>query len=186
MTESPAPLTLIGGTAAADAADLELLHRQARRHRIVRGGLAAGFALISTALAAPGIAAAPPWLLAAVLLVVLAVVGAVRLVQEAAHWLRARYLPVVPGPWRVWRWRIVRRWYAPGAVVWRARGADVAPLHAGPLSVLGWHHDPACRERWVLVYDGTPLMSGGGALWLPLTGLTSTPPASRTGAGGGR
>ncbi|XVQ08107.1 hypothetical protein ACQP1W_36895 [Spirillospora sp. CA-255316] len=157
------------------AADLAEIARRERIDRRTRAGFAVGFFLLGAALAWPALVAVPYRVLAAAALVALAAVGAHAILTTAAGWVEGRYEVLWSHSWRVWRWRIVRRWYAPGSTVWRT-----APgWGAGPLVVLGWHADAACRQVWALVYDGAPLMSGGdGAVWLPLTDLRPTPPPS--------
>ncbi|MFI0451201.1 hypothetical protein [Actinomadura sp. 6N118] len=158
-------------------ADLAALQRRDRTDRRTRAAFAAAFALIGAALAGPVLVTIPARALAAATLVALAVVGAGALASTAVTWLGGRYEMSRPHPWQVWQWRITRRWYAPGATVWHTEpNAGTAPL-----AVLGWYTDPACRMPWALVYDGTPLMAGGSALWLPLTDLSPTPRASSAG-----
>jgi hypothetical protein len=169
---------------AAELAGLAALRRRDRNDRRARAAMAAGFGLIAAAVAWPILASIPAGALALLALAGLAVAGAAWLITTAWGWLAGRYEVVRPHPWQVWRWRIAARWYAPGSTVWRE---DPAPWD-GPLTVLAWVADPACPVPWALVYDGTPLMSGGAALWLPLTHLAPVPPerpAARR-AGGGR
>ncbi|MFD0687347.1 hypothetical protein [Actinomadura fibrosa] len=160
------------GPDAVLAADLAEITRRERIERRTRTGLGVGFALIGAALTAPVMPAIPLRLLAAALAAALSVIGAATLAVLVAERFHGRY-EVVP---HAWGWRIVRRWYAPGATVWHANPKSGAVTGSGPLAVLGWHHDPACAEAWALVYDGTPRMTGGGAVWLPLSALSPTPP----------
>ncbi|KAB2347248.1 hypothetical protein [Actinomadura rudentiformis] len=154
------------------AADLAALQRRDRTDRRTRAAFATVFALIGAALAGPVLVTIPARALAVVALVALAVVGAGGLASIATGWLAGRYEMSRPHPWQVWQWRITRRWYAPGATVWHTE----PNAGASPLAVLAWYTDPACQIPWALIYDGTPLMSGGSAVWLPLTALTPTPP----------
>ena len=157
-----------------EAADLAEINARQRADRRLRAGLATGAVLIGAALTWPVLTTIPPRILAALALLALAMVGTHSAVMTAADWLRGRYEVDFAHPWRVWRWRIVRRWYAPGSTVWHTAPTEEGE---GPLAVLDWHHDPACRQAWALVYDGAPLMSGGtGAQWLPLDRLAPTPP----------
>ncbi|TMQ87879.1 hypothetical protein ETD83_39675 [Actinomadura soli] len=180
-TVFPPPVSPPPGAPEPDdlAADLAALARIQRRHTRARAAIGAGLVLIGAALAWPVLVAVPARVLATLALLGLAVAGAVWLVSAAYGWWSGRYEVARPHPW-IWRWRIVRRWYAPGATVWRA---DPAPWD-GPLTVLGWHADPACATGWALVYDGTPRMSGGAAQWLPLDQLAPTPAGPPTGAAG--
>ncbi|GAA2630981.1 hypothetical protein SMC26_23650 [Actinomadura fulvescens] len=174
----PSSLTSHSSTSAdrdaTRAADLAALHRRDRTDRRTRAAFAATFALIGAGLAAPVLATVPARLTAVAALVALAVVGAGGLASALATWVSGRYEVSRPHSWRVWRWRITRRWYAPGATVWHTDPAS----GTGPLAVLGWITDPACPVPWALIYDGTPLMAGGGALWLPLTALAPAPAAA--------
>ncbi|WP_021592043.1 hypothetical protein [Actinomadura welshii] len=182
LTSHTSPPT---GEDAALAADLAELRRRDRIQRRARVAMAAGFVLIAAALAGPALLSVPVRVLATSALLGLAVVGAGALASAAYTWFSGRYEVALPHPW-IWRWRIVRRWYAPGSTVWRAAPAP----WDGPLTVLGWHADPACATAWALVYDGTPRMSGGAAVWLPLDhlapnppGAPAEPPADASGAG---
>ncbi|MEW2353052.1 hypothetical protein [Spirillospora sp. NPDC029432] len=173
LTSRPSAASAAGPDAAL-AADLAEIDRRARTDRRTRTAIAAGFALIGTGLAGPVLVTVPAGLLAAVALVALAAVGAAVLLTASVNWLTGLYELARPHPSQVWRWRIIRRWYAPEATVWHADPA----AGTGPLTVLAWVADPACREPWALVYDGTPLMAGGSAEWLPLTDLTPTSPTA--------
>lgn len=156
----------------ADAAELAALRRQQRRHTVTRAAIGGAFLLIGAALTGPVLPVVPPHLVAAAVLVALAAAGAVRLADDAAAWLRARY-ELNPGGGR--RWPVARRWYAPGALVW------YTDTYAGPvpLAVLDWTYDPACHQPWVLVHNGTtpdPTTGAWGAVWAPLDELTPHPP----------
>ncbi|WP_301175406.1 hypothetical protein [Actinomadura geliboluensis] len=164
------PTSPPAGGDATLATDLAELGRRARIERRARVAMAAGFVLIAAALTGPALLHVPARVLATSVLLGLAVTGAGALANAARTWCSGRYELALPHP-LIWRWRIVRRWYAPGSTVWRA---DAAPWD-GPLTVLGWVADPACPVPWALVYDGTPLMSGGAAEWLPLTALAPDP-----------
>ena len=153
---------------AALVADLAELRRRDRCDRRVRTAVAAVMVLIAAVVVGPVLLSIPARVLSVVIVLVLAVVGAGAVVRAAYTAARRRYELPVCHPW-IWRWRVVRRWYAPGETVWR-------DPWDGPLAVLDWHTDPACATPWVLVYDGTPRMSGGAAEWLPLDMLTPEPP----------
>ncbi|GAA2166279.1 hypothetical protein [Actinomadura napierensis] len=166
--------TTVPAACAADAAELAALRHQERRHTVTRAAIGGAFLLIGAALTGPVLLAIPPHLVAAAVLVALAAAGAVRLAEDAAAWLRARY-ELAPGRGR--RWPVVRRWYAPGALVWYADAdAVTGPV---PLAVLDWTHDPACHQPWALVHNGTapdPATGTWGAVWAPLDELTPHPP----------
>ncbi|GAA4307131.1 hypothetical protein BJY14_008016 [Actinomadura luteofluorescens] len=154
--------------------DLAELRQADRRRTVTRTAFAAGFVLIGAALAAPVVAQVPPRQLGTALVAALAVAAVVGLCGDAWHSLTRCY-ELIRGDGPGARRRIVRRWYAPGSTVWRA---DPKPWH-GPLAVLGWVADPACRVPWALVYDGTPSTCGGAALWLPLDELAPHPTSPR-------
>jgi hypothetical protein len=158
----------------ADAVELAALRSQQRRHTVTRAAIGGAFLLIGAALTGPVLPAIPPHLVAAAVLVALAAAGAVRLAEDAAAWLRARY-ELAPRGGR--RWPVVRRWYAPGALVWHTETWPITvPV---PLAVLDWTHDPACHQPWALVHNGTapdPATGEWGAVWVPLDELTPHPP----------
>jgi hypothetical protein len=87
-----------------------------------------------------------------------------------------RYAWVRPVWWRVWRWRLEYRWYAPGATVWYVGDAPSCSL-----VVLAWDHHPACPTPWVLVHTDDlhrPDTDGRGrrdAVWAPLEALSPHP-----------
>ncbi|GGP92231.1 hypothetical protein BKA00_000443 [Actinomadura coerulea] len=172
---APAP-----GSSGADADDLAALCDADRRRTRTRTAVAVGFALIGAALTAPVAAQVPPRQATTAVVVALAVVKVIGLFGDAWHWVTRRYeLASGTGP-GVRRW-IVRRWYAPGSLVWY----DDFVRGTTPLVVLGWVHDPACHQPWALVYDGTepdPAAGVWGAYWVPLEELSprpTEPPALR-------
>lgn len=179
LPTSPRPPSSLPASVQATVHDLEQLRQQQRRHATARAAIGTGFFLLGAALAWPVVVVLPPRLLAAAALVALAAIGVRALYVAGLAWLRARYQPLLPD-WRMWRWRLVRRWYAPGSVVWFA---DVPSCCAGPLVVLAWADDPACTTPWVLTYDGRPAGRSGrsGATWSPVDWLSPAPVAPRPG-----
>lgn len=165
----PAP---VPGPSGPDADDLAALRDADRRRTLTRTAFAVGFGLIGAALTAPVAAQVPLRHTATALVVALAVTAVIGLAGDACHWITRRYELARNGPDA--RRRIVRRWYAPGSTVWNAYPAP----WDGPLVVLGWVHDPACHQPWVLVHDGTepdPATGVWGAYWVPLGTLVPYP-----------
>ncbi|WP_433467042.1 hypothetical protein [Spirillospora sp. CA-128828] len=117
----------------------------------------------------------------------LAVTAVLGMCYDAWQWLAGRY-ELARGDRPEAGWRIRRRWYAPGSVVWSAD--SVAP--PAPLVVLGWVCDPACHVPWALVHNGTEPNSAtgaGGACWVPLDELAPHPTRPDTwdyGSGSGK
>ncbi|MEU8303421.1 hypothetical protein AB0C84_07640 [Actinomadura sp. NPDC048955] len=169
----PVPFFPAPAPGGPDADDLAALRDADRRRTLTRIAFAVGFVLIGAALAAPVLAQVPPRQAATALLVALALTAVVGMCGDARQWLADRYelaRGTGPGAGR----RIVRRWYAPGSLVWY----DDFIGGTTPLVVLGWVHDPACHQPWALVYDGTepdPATGVWGAYWVPLEELASHP-----------
>ena len=163
----PVPFFPAPAPSGANADDLAALRDADRRRTLTRTAFAGGFVLIGAALAAPVLAQVPPRQAATALLVALALTAVVGMCGDAWQWLADRYelaYGTRPGRW------IVRRWYAPGSLVWY----DDFIGGTTPLVVLGWVHDPACHQPWALVYDGTepdPATGVWGAYWVPLEEL---------------
>lgn len=171
-TSTPDPATPAEPTELAELAAID------RRRRRGRAALAAGFALIAVAVAGPALPTIPPRAAAGAVVTALAIAGAVGTTTDGIDWLATRYTLTRPPSRRPWRWRIVRRWYAPGATVWPLDGS-------GRLAVLAWWDDPACTRPWVLVHHGQPARTSDrtsvrgfdrGAVWVPLTALAPAPP----------
>ena len=179
LSTSPPPPSSLPASVQKLVDDLEQLRRAQRHQAVTRVVIGAVFAVLGVAIAWPVVVTLPPRLPATAALAVLAAVGVRAMYTAGCAWLRARY-EVVCSDWRPWRWRLVRRWYAPGSVVWFA---DVPSCCAGPLVVLAWADDPACVSPWVLTYDGnlgsradrTAADGGSRAGWSPVDWLSPTP-----------
>ncbi|MFI6516978.1 hypothetical protein ACIBF1_15595 [Spirillospora sp. NPDC050679] len=165
--------------------DLAALRRADRRNALTRAAITVGFLLIGAALTAPVLPHLPLYLVFHLFLMALAGLGVAWLYDRAAIWLHARYRVQRISTWRAFRWRVTRRWYAPGSWVYYRDDCQDTGGQVRPLVVLAWAHDPACRTPWVLTYDGIPPgvhladnPTGQGAVWNPLDHLrpaTSAP-----------
>ncbi|MFC9975219.1 hypothetical protein ACFVH6_30425 [Spirillospora sp. NPDC127200] len=172
---TPAPDT---ATTETTPQDLAALRKADSHQRFTRATVAFAFFLIGAAVALPVLPLLPVEALMDLAVKVLAALGVLSVYERVVARMHAWYQVTRTSTWRVFRWRISRRWYAPGS--WVCHRHDDRE-HPRPLVVLAWHHDPACPQPWVLTYDGTPAGTpagtgdGRGAVWHPLDHLTPAP-----------
>ncbi|WP_019632674.1 hypothetical protein [Actinomadura atramentaria] len=133
-----------------DVADLAELDRLDRYERQTRRKIGLTLGALGVGVAVPALAVTPPDVLAEYGTRGLAVLGVLAVADTVAGRLRDRFQSAPHGRyWQVWRWRIARRWYAPGSTVWTCAD-DACPR---PLAVLDWNGTG--DEKWVLVTDGS-------------------------------
>ncbi|WP_026415630.1 hypothetical protein [Actinomadura oligospora] len=154
-------------TAWREALDVAELQENELRMRRARLGIASvfftsGAAITVTALATlhpvPHLPTVTISAVPAAIVAVAALAGLTRLFQDLAIRFTASYQVTQSG----WRWQVSRRWYAPGSY---------ARLRQAPqefVVVLGWAHDPACAQPWVLIQQ-----DGESARWAPLSYIRS-------------
>ncbi|MEV4251585.1 hypothetical protein AB0J52_00295 [Spirillospora sp. NPDC049652] len=146
----------------SEALDVAELQADELRRRRVRQGIGAAFFAVGAAITASALVAPHPALhlpsvtvpaVPAALVAIAAVASLARLLRDLASRFTAFYQVTRSGR----RWQVERRWYAPGSY---------ARLRHEPrefVAVLGWAHDPACAEPWVLIQQ-----DGRGARFVPL------------------